>query len=80
MSKSYNTIQRRSNFMTHISRKSVLALLADSDCSFDFNNSISINFRSVTSIKLITISEISAFGLQPNPFTKTHIILSLVDY
>jgi Na+-transporting NADH:ubiquinone oxidoreductase subunit NqrB len=58
MSKSYNAIQRRSNFMTHIRRKSVLALLIQTVLLI---STISINFRSVTSIKLITISEISAF-------------------
>jgi hypothetical protein len=77
MSKSYNAIQRRSNFMTHISKKiSFLALLIQTVLLISTIQFPS--FRSVTSIKLITISEISFFGLKPNPFTKTHIILSLV--
>jgi hypothetical protein len=64
MSKSYNAIQRRSNFMTHISKKiSFLALLIQTVLLISTIQFPS--FRSVTSIKLITISEISFFDLKP---------------
>jgi hypothetical protein len=68
MSKSYNAIQRRSNFMTHISKKISFSFVADSDC-FDFNNSIYIFAK--TSIKLAILLKFLVFGSQTgNPLVK----------